>query len=179
MIKTSPFAGFLPFRNGGSVPSIGGVPTLDVALVAVERAEEMLKAARTVARAAARREGEGIDGLFSESFFIKRSTAEAWSDKARRAGEKAMIAIFSRNVEADSKDPDSPFYYLAKRLMQPGALRAQQAEAASLEAHERAELILAAAKRARMSADEAGEIPQPTGLPAAIILAGKKRRGEV
>jgi hypothetical protein len=40
MIKTSPFAGFVPFRNGGSVPSIGGAPTLVVALAAVERAEE-------------------------------------------------------------------------------------------------------------------------------------------
>jgi hypothetical protein len=176
MIKTSPFAGFVPFRNGGSVPSIGGAPTLVVALAAVERAEEMLKAARTVARAAARREGESVDGLFSESFFIKRSTAEAWSDRARRAGEKAMIAIFGRTVSMDAADVDSPFYFLAKRLNQPGALRAQQAEAAALEAQKLAEQILAAARRARTSGDGERPLPAPDSVAGRILAAGARRR---
>jgi hypothetical protein len=39
--------------------------------------------------------------------------------------------------------------------------------------------IVRAATRARMSADAAGEVPEPTGFAAKVILAGKRRRGEV
>jgi hypothetical protein len=199
------------FGGNGSLPSLGGAPSLAAALAGVERAEEMLKAARTVARAAARREGKGIDGLFSESFFIKRSTAEAWSDKSRRAGEKAMADIFTRNLDVDAADENSPFQHLARRLKRPGALQAQQQtpedlarwhakmeaagafvamragnveEAARIcaELHReevgksKAEKIVRAGQRARMSADAAGEVPEPQGLAKQIIEAGKKAR---
>ena len=38
--------------------------------------------------------------------------------------------------------------------------------------------IVRAAARARMSADRAGEVPEPTGFAAAVIAAGRKRRDE-
>ena len=40
------------------------------------------------------------------------------------------------------------------------------------------ERIVRAAARARMSADAAGEVPEPTGFAAKVIAAGKKRRNE-
>jgi hypothetical protein len=36
--------------------------------------------------------------------------------------------------------------------------------------------ILAAGARARMSADAAGEVPEPTGFAAKVLAAGKKAR---
>jgi hypothetical protein len=114
------------FGGNGSVPSFGGT-SLASALVAVDRAEAVLAGARALAKAAAKREGQSVRGLFESSNFVLRASAERWTDTARREGEKTMINILSHTVETDSKDPSSAFYHLARRLMQPGALRRQQA----------------------------------------------------
>jgi hypothetical protein len=154
--------------------------------------------------------------LFSESAFIARSTGERWRDEGRRAGEAAMAAIFSRNLDAESRDKNSPFRHLAKRLKQiqdwPAHVAEMRAfmdsagprwqrmrEAGYFDAVERGDhdeaaaiyrecnpelfgkgaAIVAAGRRARMSADAAGEVPEPTGFAAKVILAGKRRRGEI
>ena len=221
MFKNNPFAGITPFpRNGGSVPSIGGTVTLASALARVEAAEQALEAARAQAKAAARREGRSVSGLFAEGRFVSRATAEKWTDEARREGERAMANILSRSVSMESMDERSPFRHLAKRLKQirpddwpehvakmravmnsagprweqmraAGYFEAVEAEdydkAAAiyrefnpdLFAQSKGEAILAAGRRARMSADACGEVPEPTGFAAKVIAAGKRRRGEV
>jgi hypothetical protein len=161
------------FGGNGSVPSIGGT-SLASALAAVERAEAALAAARALARSAAKREGKSVRGLFESSQFILRETGERWCDTARAEGEKATIAIFSRTVEMDSRDPSSPFYHLARRLMQPGALR--RGHQAAGDARDLAEQILAAARRAKSSGDDERPLPSPESLPGRILAAGARRR---
>jgi hypothetical protein len=159
--------------GNGSVPSIGGT-TLAAALAGVERAEQALEAARALARSAAKREGRSVRSLFEDSKFILRASGEKWADTARAEGEKAMIAIFSRSVAMDAADENSPFHFLAKRLSQPGALRAQQAEAAPLESQKRAEQIIAAAARARHSGENERPMPSPDSVAGQILAAAKK-----
>jgi hypothetical protein len=118
MIKTSTFANLISFRNGGgSVPSIGGTPSLDAALVAVQRAEQALEAARSQARAAARREGTSTRNLFAEGKFVARSSAERWCDQAREEGGRAAGDALVRGLTM-SEDP--PFQHLARRLKREG-----------------------------------------------------------
>ena len=74
----------------------------------------------------------------------------------------------------DAADENSPFHHLAKRLMQPGALRAQQAEAALLESQKRAEQILAAAARARSDGANERPLPDPESVAGQILAAAKK-----
>jgi hypothetical protein len=217
MFKTNPFAGITPFRGGnGSVPSIGGAPSLAAALAAVTRAEDALEAARRQAKAVARREGRGVKNLFAEGRFVLRASAEKWCDEARREGEKTMAAIFSRNLDEESRDQNSPFRHLAKRLKQIQDWPAHVAEMRALmdsagprweqmraagyfDAIERGDhdeaaaiyrecnpelfgkgaAIVAAGKRARMSADAAGEVPEPGGLAKKIVDSGRRRRGEI
>jgi hypothetical protein len=208
--------------GGGSVPSIG-TPSLASALAAFERAEAVLESARATARAAARREGVSVAGLFEGSSFIRRSTGERWADTARNegwsAGHRFLSDALSRSVSTEALDEKSPFRHLAKRLKQirpedwpehvakmravmnsagPRWERMRAAgyfEAIEAEDHERAaeiyreanpelfaqskgEAILAAGRRARMSADAAGEVPEPKKgtLAAQILAAGRKAR---
>ena len=86
------------FGNNGSMPSLGGAPSLVSALAGVERAEAALAAARALARSAAKREGVAVRGLFEDFRFILRETGERWTDQARREGEKTMIDIFGRTA---------------------------------------------------------------------------------
>jgi len=211
MIKTSHLAGVLNFRNGGSVPSIGGVPTLASALVAVDRAEQALEAARAQAKAAAKREGKSIRNLFADGAFVARSSAEKWCDEARRDGWKAGHNFLSDALNRANRPPDpaDPFYHLAMRLQREGNRSVDEMRrywarldaAGFTDATRRGDFegaaqiciavqreeesgratggrIVRAAARARMSADRAGEVPEPTGFAAAVIAAGKKRRNE-
>jgi hypothetical protein len=163
------------FGNNGSLPSLGGT-TLAAALAGVERAEQALEAARALARAAARREGKSVRNLFSEGRFVSRASAERWCDQARAEGEKVMASILSRSVSMESADENSPFHHLAKRLMQPGALRAQQAEAAVLESHNLADAILKAAARAKTDGSGERPLPAPDTVAGRILAAGTRAR---
>jgi hypothetical protein len=231
MFKNNSLAGVLSFRNGASVPSIGG--SLASALAAVERAEAQLDAARSQAKAAAKREGKSVRNLFADGAFVARSSAEKWVDAARREGEheghrqavdamltaqgldpaeeRARIAASSKKERAarEARDArwnaimaDAGFFEATARgdheragrimfEMHDELLRqdAHVLPRATIERMERNRVagtgkatgaaIVAAGKRARMSADAAGELPKPTGLAAQIVRAGQRRRGEV
>jgi hypothetical protein len=93
MFKNSPFAGFTRLHGNGALPRIswvGGTPSLVAALARVEAVEGTLAEARAAARAAARREGKPVAGLFGESRFILRATREKWTDAARLEGMHAV-----------------------------------------------------------------------------------------
>jgi hypothetical protein len=162
------------FGNNGSIPSIGGVPSLQAALAGVQRAEQALAAARALARSAAKREGKGVRGLFEGSQFILRATGERWCDQSRSAGEKAMVDIFARTLDMDAADPDSPFHFLAKRLIRPGAMDAQRAEFASADTV--AERILAAARRAKSSGADERPLPPADSVAGRILAAGARAK---
>ncbi len=51
-------------------------------------AEASLTAARDNLRAVVKRQGLPTDGIFSETEFVSRSTAERWSYEAKREGEE-------------------------------------------------------------------------------------------
>jgi hypothetical protein len=177
MFKLPHFAGgATPFRGNGSVPSIGGAVSLASALAAVERAEAALAAARALARSAAKREGVAVRGLFEDSRFMLRETGERWCDQARAEGEKVMASILSRSVSVEAADENSPFHHLAKRLMQPGALRAQQAEAAVPESHNLADAILKAAARAKTDGNGERPLPALDTVAGRILAAGTRAR---
>ena len=118
MFKSDRLAGVLNFRNGGSVPSIGGTVSLAAALAVVERAELALEAARSQAKAAARREGRSVSGLFAEGRFVSRATAEKWTDEARNQGFSAGHRFLSDALSRANRPPDpaDPLYHIAKRL---------------------------------------------------------------
>jgi hypothetical protein len=194
------------FGGNGSVPSISGTPSLASALAGVERAEQALEAARSAAKAAARREGKGVRHLFAEGRFVSRASAERWTDTARQEGrnevidsmleargldpkkERARIAAESESFGVTWDAHVAEFQATLKAAGYHAALdRGDHVKAAAiflaaspeLSAQSKGEAILAAGRRARMSADAAGEIPEPGGLAAKIIMAGKKRRGEI
>jgi hypothetical protein len=210
MFKINPFAGVTPFRNGGSMPTINGNMTLATALQRVEAAEAALSAARAAARSAAKRESHSVRGLFEDSKFILRASGEKWTDQARDDGWKAGVNFLADSLESlRNPDPADPLYHIAKRLRRDGLPPVAAAErrhekmeaagfftalgagdydkAAAIYQEANPELsgkgaaIVAAGKRARMSADAAGEVPEPEkgSLASRIILAGKKRRNEV
>jgi hypothetical protein len=197
------------FGGNGSVPSIGGVPSLSAALAAVSRAEDALAAARSLAKAAARREGKGVRNLFSEGKFVARASAEKWVDQARAEGLKAGVNFLADSVErVRNPDPADPLYHLAVRLKRDGmaplaamerwheemekagffsALGAGDYDKAaeiwrahSPEVSGKAAQIVAAGRKARMSVD-ATEVPDPPKgtVAAQIIQAGRRRRNEV
>jgi hypothetical protein len=172
MFKPNPLAGVLDFRSGGSVPLVGGV-TLAAALQRVDAAEAALSAARAAARAAAKREGKSTRHLFDGHPYVARASAERWCDEARREGEKAVAAIFSSSIDADSADASSPFHFLAKRLKRSGLPPLDQTLAAVSGAGGKGAAILAAARTARRGGPE---LPEPTGLAAQIVAAGKRAR---
>jgi hypothetical protein len=194
--------------GNGSVPSIGGT-SLASALAEVARAEAGLAAARALARSAAKREHVAVRGLFENSRFVLRETAERWTDQARREGEENMAAIWCRNLDTESADETSAFHFLAKRLkkMSPAdwadhAARMHAARTdprneqarALVEAGEhdaaaaiyaeifqgtKADRILRAGARARMSGSDEVPDPEKGSLAAQIVVAGRKRRGEI
>jgi hypothetical protein len=117
--RPSPFAGVVPFRsNGSSVPSIGGTVTLAAALSRVAAAEEALSAARAHARAAAKREGVSVRGLFEDSRYILRATGEKWCDEARAEGDSAGYQRACKHLER-AFDPsiDHEFKHITARLV--------------------------------------------------------------
>jgi hypothetical protein len=223
------------FGGNGSVPSIGGVPSLAAALVAVTRVEDALEAARRQAKAAARREGRSVKNLFSEACFVARASAERWCDQAREEGRTAGMSFqLDMMLQAQGLDPKEERARAQASIEKSSAAAAARHErwtaimrkagwhdAVEAGDHERAgrimfemhdELvrqdahvlpratiermardrvaatgkatgaaIVAAGKRARMSADAAGEVPEPAkgSFAAQVIEAGRKRRGEI
>jgi hypothetical protein len=200
------------FGGNGSVPSIGGVPSLASALAQVERAEAALHAARALARAAAKRERVSVRGLFEDSKFILRATGERWCDTARSEGECAgMNRITDMIISAQGEDPAKVRAEIKARLERERPAREAadakwqdtMRESGFLAAvadkdYEKAaqiyrqisperfgiskgQAIVRAAARARMSADAAGEVPEPEkgSLAAQIVRAGARRRGEI
>jgi hypothetical protein len=165
------------FGNNGARPSLGGV-TLAGALQRVEAAEQALSAARSAARAAAKAEGKSTRHLFDGHPYVARSSAERWCDEARSEGWRAGATFFADAVESlRNPDPKSEYYHLAMRLNRTGLPPLTEMLAAvSGEVPDKGAAIVRAAARARMSADAAGEVPEPTGLAAQIIAAGKKAR---
>jgi hypothetical protein len=195
------------FTGNGSVPSIGGTPSLAAALVAVDRAEQALEAARSQAKAAARREGRGVKNLFSEGRFVARSSAEAWCATSRAEGRAEVLDAM---CEARGLDPKkerarhkakseafgvawdahvAEFQATLKAAGYHAALdRGDHVKAAAIFLaacpefqQSKAEAIVAAGKRARMSASDAGEVldPEKGSFAARVIAAGRRRRGEV
>jgi hypothetical protein len=120
-----------------------------------------------------------------------------------------MADIFTRNLDVDAADENSPFQHLARRLKREGlsqpdemrrhwaaldaagfltATRAGDYEEAARIAVEvnkewagksKAEKILAAGARARMSGDTERPLPDKGSLAAQVIRAGQRRRGEI
>jgi hypothetical protein len=194
------------FGNNGALPSLGGGTSLAAALARVDAAEQALADARSQAKAAARRENKPVASLFGESRFILRASGEKWANEARRAGEKVMADIFTRNLDVDAADDNSPFQHLAKRLKREGApkpdemrrhwaaldaagfLTAARAgdyeEAARIVAEvnkgwagqSKGEQILAAGRRARMSGDTERPLPAKGTLAARILAAGARAK---
>jgi hypothetical protein len=174
------------FGGNGARPSIGGGMSLAAALVGVEQAGQALQAARSAAKAAARREGRSIKNLFSDGRFVSRASAERWCEQVRNEGASKLGEAILRVFNDDGARPAKPGRLSAWRAKFAGsgflealAVGDYEEAAAICSQASKADQILRAGKRARMSADAAGEVPQPTGLAEKIIEAGKRRRGEV
>ena len=192
-------------RRLGLVPS-GERASLALLRERFRRAESELEAARAAMRSAAAAAGIERAGLFSGSKFIRRETGEAWASTARIEGEKAMGDIFRRNIDAESRDSNSPFHHLAKRLKKiqnwpefaekmraamndPRCERARSlAEAGDHEGaltiymevfqkNKGAEIVAAGVRR-RMGGPEVPP-PEKGTLAAQIVQAGQRRRGEI
>jgi hypothetical protein len=179
-------------QGGGSVPSIG--TSLAAARVAVERAEQALEGARAQVRAAARREGVKISGLFSESQFIQRATGERWRDEALEQGKAERDALYRRVAEAVT-NPDPRFATVGAAMREamrrgafadilgdkgvaavdPDAAEAEAAAEVEARAKDRAAQILAAAALR----DSGRPLPEPTGRAKAILDAAREAHRKV
>jgi hypothetical protein len=162
-----------------SVPSVGGNGaggSVSFALERVAVAEKNLQAAREAARAAARKAGVDLAGLFSESAFIARATGERWRDAGRREGEKVMSDIFCRSLDAESRDEKSPFQHLAKRLKRSGLPPLAETIAAVTGEGGKGAAILAAAKRAKSDGSGERPMPAPDSVAGRILAAGARAR---
>jgi hypothetical protein len=171
---------FLRHRLG--LTSGGGDTSLALLRQRLERAESELEAARAAMRSAADSAGIKRAGLFSGSAFISRETGEKWADAARNEGWRAGATFFADAVESlRNPDPDDPMYHLALRLNRTGVPPLEEMLAAVTGEGGKGGAILAAGRRARMSADAAGEVPEPEkgSLASRIIEAGRKRRGGI
>jgi hypothetical protein len=177
MFKSNHLAGVLNFRNGGSVPSIGGV-TLAGALARVEAAEQALSAARSAARAAAKAEGKSVRHLFDGHPYVARSSAERWVDEARQEGWRAG-ATFLADAQAFLRDPDppdSPFFHLATRLKRNGLPPLVEVVAAVNGNTATGAAIVAAGKLARMGGPELPPPPKGSFAAQVVAAAAKARR---
>jgi hypothetical protein len=191
--------------GNGSVPSIGGTSLAD-ALAGVERAEQALAAARALARAAAKREGQSVRGLFEDSRFILRASGERWCDTARSEGERAGLTMMADHLSrAYGADPAAERAEVKTQLEREAPARAAAGSArrklmrdsgflralsdgdhdTAVEIYRRitpgpstADQIIRAAKTARMGGPEVPP-PEKGTLAEKIILAGQRRRGEI
>jgi hypothetical protein len=176
----------------GRLPSlVAGTLSLSAALAEVDRAEQALEAARSAAKAAARREGRGIKNIFSEGRFVARASAERWCDTARLEGRLAGMQELADRLHAAAQN-NAPIVKVDRdavdvwheRMVAAGVHEALASgdpyEAAALAASVvRGEAIVRAGRKARMSVDPSEAEPPKGSLAEQIILAGKKRRGEV
>jgi ribonuclease HI len=176
---------------------------LDQARARVAKAEVELSAARTAMRAAARKAGVSLANLFGDSSFIARSTGDRWASEARAAGaiEAAQKIGKALGVPPASDDEIAQSTAETQRRMAEMKSRWRALKAAGfvealngrdfalcaelylealgedLPAKAKADAILQAGRRARMTRDN--ERPPPTGMAADIVRAGKRRRGEI
>jgi hypothetical protein len=194
----------VPSVGGGN----GAGDSVSFALERVAIAEQNLRAARDAARAAARQAGRSTSGLFAECAFIGRSTGERWRDEAWSSGERSGLTRMADHLSrAFGADPAAERAAVKAQLAREAPARAATGSArrqllrdsgflaaladgdhdAAAEIYRRitpgtskAGAILRAGKRARMSADAAGEVTDPPRGSVAdqIIAAGRKRRGE-
>jgi hypothetical protein len=206
MTDPSPFAKLAALYSRG--PNNGAsTNSLDLALSRVTVAEKNLEEARSTARAAARREGMRIDGLFGKCSFIRRETGERWADEAaeRAHAEGKQLAyceltkIFCDMNGVDYEDALAQ----AKNSMKVGVEHAERVRAEMRDVFEAAaagKLKLAGkilrelfpdgdrrnaqlarqiiAAGARRDSDPSNERPDPTGLAKQIVNSGRRRRGE-
>jgi|HubBroStandDraft_4_1064222.scaffolds.fasta_scaffold132059_2 hypothetical protein len=123
---------------------------------AVVSAESALTRARTAMEAAADREGISHRGIFGETLYVSRSSAERWEQRAREEGiEQGRSELIS--VIRAMNHGNSPFAHL-------GNVKSKLARA-----------IVNATETARRGGHE----PQaPTGAAKQILDADKKARGE-
>lgn len=178
MIKTT-FSSLVPFRNGASVPSLGGTPTLQAAMARVDAAEQTLSAARAAARAAAKAEGKSTRYLFDGHQFVARASAERWCDEARKEGVKTGCDLL---VRAFRMEADPPFEHLVARLKRNRAEGVTMADLARLREKMESRGAFAAMQAGdhQRAAEICAEIhrEEQTGrvTGAAILKAAKDRR---
>jgi hypothetical protein len=200
-------------RSSVVVPTPNGVSSssLDLALARCAAAEKNLEEARLAARTAARAAGRKAAGLFSDSQFVSRATAERWCDEARAEEfengkafareEITRIMIESRGlnyenemkkIRAEGKahsaqlDADAarwrkeaPEFFAAcdcGNWKLAGQIYFQKYSERDKSGNAARAILTAAARR---DSDGANERPEPTGLAAQIVQAGRKRRGEI
>jgi hypothetical protein len=155
------------FRShAASVPSIGG-SSLQAALARVRGAEQALTVAREEACAAARRAAVSLSGLFSDTEYVPRNTADRWVSEARLDGANAVADAISRGM---SLAEDPPFEHLAKRLKREGLH--QRAG----DSHKVAEQILAAGRRAGSDGSNERPMPPRDSVAGKILAAGRRAR---
>lgn len=80
----------------------------------VAAAEAALTKARDQMRAAAKRAKIPTGGLFSDSEFVLRITADRWADEAKHAARWETIKTFQRLKEIIENPDSSPFSHLAR-----------------------------------------------------------------
>jgi hypothetical protein len=90
----------------------------------VAAAEASLKQARTKMRAEAERLKLSTSGIFAESEFVSRTTAERWVSDAKRSAETKTIETFKQLLSATavssaSEKAESP-KELAKKIIAAG-----------------------------------------------------------
>jgi hypothetical protein len=159
-------------------------------------AEGRLRNARDKLESAAKRYGEPLTGMFSDTFFIPRSTAERWLDNAERKfleKEKQNFAEMQANLRTltakkadadeddgeDTGDPDDPGDEGGDSPAEPtdkGKKKTKKKPEATDDDVKAAE---AAAAAFFMSRGAGGEAARDAATARAIIAAGQKRRGEV
>ena len=168
--------------RGTSVPLIGSAraTTLDAALARVARAERELQDARAEARRLGRAAGKKLSSLFEDSIFVKRSSAEAWSDEARSEGFERACGYFERALRPQSEKERDPFYRLAAGLVRRGLghLNPPTGDArinAMSEVDQIQQRILKS-RETDFSNQMPGAPKEPGKLADAILAAGKRAR---
>jgi hypothetical protein len=187
-------------KSGVIVPSGNGVNanSLDLALARCATAEANLESARAAARTVARSAGVKISGLFSESQFVMRGTAERWADEARAEGRDEMVALYTR-INARPTPQEKAMGDAVRAAIARGAFRdilgkggapadaaadldpdalaeAEEQTRITAEAKAKAEQILAAA---RLRDAGGPRLPEPTGKAKRILDAAAKAHRRV
>ena len=88
------FAGFMSSLNGSN--GSAGPPSASLSLLRerVAVSEKNLQDAREAMISAAAKVGIKRGGIFSESLFVPRATAEIWCDRSREEGRAEMLRGF-------------------------------------------------------------------------------------